>query len=1121
MRTCLHCLLTHGSASSLSSCTGPVGSYNPLEDQDFATACILCPLDSSTATVASTSKADCVCVASFYDANASSAIDQDLINAMLAAGNMTVTMTADVVDCKVCPVGTDCRLGSTLEELPLLAGYYRVSNGTFDVRECPDARQNCSTTFGTAECVSTSGCQGGTSVGCAPGLSGTFCQLCDRSDGLVFYAPASDDAVATCKACGGTLATTIAVGVGGLAALGFFMGFGLYLLKKLPKTATQQLARFNENFTPRNKIKVVLTFYQLATKVSPVYEVSLPPDVNEFLESLGSLVGFGLEGVATTPLECLGLSGYRFRLLAYMISPAVIIAVVILIVCVSSACEDRAMRTLAPTSTTTGKKGRQLTRGRGKDEASHGGAFHLADSSEPERETTLFEKTLPAVLTVLFLLYPLVTKVAFDGFPCFWFENDSKGWLRQDVSIQCSLPDERPTMLSWAAVIIYPVGIWSFCALLLLKASSAIIAGKSTPLSRSIGFLHREYDVESFWWELMEMLRKFLLVGLFVTFKPGSVEQIAIGTVVCATYLMVQLQASPYKNPSDDYLAVASSFSLLMVFFCSVIYKYAALVVVEDLQEKMSIEQQDDYIVDNTMLSALLFASVLGSLVFSGILVVVQIIMEIKNNAKLRRLKYMATGKWVECKELFDPQAFHLFLSHAWPAAQDRMRIVKARFLECLPSCRTFLDVDDLKSGSGTAEVDKSECILVFCTSQYFEKKNSLKELYRAVCQRRPILAMLEPDATQEGGLDQEAVEVLITNKQLDKFKLRTKWAEWMEDGDLLPDAFDHAPDETEVRAALFATPPVEWNRLPHFQDVTIRLIAEKGILGGVEGELYLQGEAATGRISLPPPLKGRKFHLFCSPFNAGAKEAAEELKNADVWTTKGQKASAPLTFTDETTDLAATLGKCDHMLVLLDERTWTSGGDTAKFVEHIHAAMRVGVHITCVHEFPSVVGPRRHECEFGLMFGDDWTPAHLTGGRTNLYKEIALALKGVEWRQPGLVAFASKVATSAGEHNAVDLKVPKTYEPKMGPNLWSSALSLDDLEPTRDVIARNQWVEQDPVYGPAVSVRDAPPRPRPGLDLPTAVYAAEDTNLMMGFSERIRGIFTSVPEEQQQHLDA
>ena len=61
-------------------------------------------------------------------------------------------------------------------------------------------------------------------------------------------------------------------------------------------------------------------------------------------------------------------------------------------------------------------------------------------------------------------------------------------------------------------------------------------------------------------------LRKFLLVGLFVTIEPGSILQISIGTIVCAMYLMVQLQAQPYRNMSDNYLAVSSSFSLLMVF---------------------------------------------------------------------------------------------------------------------------------------------------------------------------------------------------------------------------------------------------------------------------------------------------------------------------------------------------------------------------------------------------------------------------------------------------------------------------------------------------------------------------------------------------------------------------
>jgi len=174
-----------------------------------------------------------------------------------------------------------------------------------------------------------------------------------------------------------------------------------------------------------------------------------------------------------------------------------------------------------------------------------------------------------------------------------------------------------------------------------------------------------------------------------------------------------------------------------------------------------------------------------------------------------------------------------------------------------------------------------------------------------------------------------------------------------------------------------------------------------------------------------------------------GALAIAEELKNADVYITKGKKASAPLTYTGDASKLAL----CDHMLVLLDERTWTSGEDTAQFVEHIHDAMRIGVHLNCVHEFPAVVGPTRHECEFGLMFGDDWTPAHLTGGKTNLYKEIALALKGVEWRQPGLVAFASKVAASAGEHKPIVFTVPDTYRPKRGPNKWKNSATAMQVE--------------------------------------------------------------------------
>ena len=54
-------------------------------------------------------------------------IDMDLVNAMSAAGNDTVAMTAAVVQCEPCPIGTDCPQGSTLDNLPLRRGYFRLT----------------------------------------------------------------------------------------------------------------------------------------------------------------------------------------------------------------------------------------------------------------------------------------------------------------------------------------------------------------------------------------------------------------------------------------------------------------------------------------------------------------------------------------------------------------------------------------------------------------------------------------------------------------------------------------------------------------------------------------------------------------------------------------------------------------------------------------------------------------------------------------------------------------------------------------------------------------------------------------------------------------------------------
>ena len=52
---------------------------DPLEDQDFATSCVVCPLNSYTFNPGAFRRADCVCNKGFYDANATTDIDHALI----------------------------------------------------------------------------------------------------------------------------------------------------------------------------------------------------------------------------------------------------------------------------------------------------------------------------------------------------------------------------------------------------------------------------------------------------------------------------------------------------------------------------------------------------------------------------------------------------------------------------------------------------------------------------------------------------------------------------------------------------------------------------------------------------------------------------------------------------------------------------------------------------------------------------------------------------------------------------------------------------------------------------------------------------------------------------------
>ena len=139
----------------------------------------------------------------------------------------------------------------------------------------------------------------------------------------------------------------------------------------------------------------------------------------------------------------------------------------------------------------------------------------------------------------------------------------------------------------------------------------------------------------------MEMLRRFVLVGIFVTVRQGSVEQLAYALLTTLLYMTLQLKVAPYRSMVDELLAMTCSLCLAVLFACCILSKYGELTELEDLQARMSFEQKDDYLVKHVSLSAIVMLSCIGTMIALGVILVVQLAAEVNERSKLRRLKYV------------------------------------------------------------------------------------------------------------------------------------------------------------------------------------------------------------------------------------------------------------------------------------------------------------------------------------------------------------------------------------------------------------------------------------------------------------------------------------------------
>ena len=206
-------------------------------------------------------------------------------------------------------------------------------------------------------------------------------------------------------------------------------------------------------------------------------------------------------------------------------------------------------------------------------------------------------------------------------------------------------------------------------AWLLYKVRNKLINSERSELASALGFLHEPFKPQYFWWELVLVAQKLIIVGFFVLepFQPGSFIQLMLGMSVVLVFTVVQMQVQPYRSRRDNLLATTCSVSLFSFFLGSVLYRFYELTNEFDAvsAQLTSSWASKRFTLSLELISALMFVSLFGS-----------IIMMIA----LECLEFIAPNgtdvfRWdLDDSQVVPPllraEQFHTFLSHNWATGQ-------------------------------------------------------------------------------------------------------------------------------------------------------------------------------------------------------------------------------------------------------------------------------------------------------------------------------------------------------------------------------------------------------------------------------------------------------------------
>jgi hypothetical protein len=251
------------------------------------------------------------------------------------------------------------------------------------------------------------------------------------------------------------------------------------------------------------KVKLLFTFYQLASTLPSVYNVKLPKIYHDSV-AMFSWVSLDWDNYVF-PGQCIE-SGFRRRLMLRALAPLVLICGIPLCALLYFYFRYR--------------------QGRRNDWAA-----------------PALGASLPVVLLATFCLCPGVSKGIFASWDCIGYELDSdsvRSFLSEDLTIVCYSEEHEQQIARLAVVFVFlwPLGMPLLYLAVLIPNRSALRQRRKTSMVKATNFLHKEYVTLYYWWEVLPLVQRLVLTGAVLLVPVENDKwRIFLGLLVVVGYL--------------------------------------------------------------------------------------------------------------------------------------------------------------------------------------------------------------------------------------------------------------------------------------------------------------------------------------------------------------------------------------------------------------------------------------------------------------------------------------------------------------------------------------------------------------------------------------------------------